>query len=186
MDNSLCPAKPKKKLQFYEKVFLFFFIYSLVGWLLETLYCFYDLGYFTKRGFLLGPMCPIYGYGALILLLFLKPVKNNIIKLFLTASIVFTIFEYLVGYGLEALFLMKFWDYTGQFLNINSRVTLSFAIIWGLFAILFINYLHPVVDRFTDFLYEKVDPTILSTIIKVLVVLFATDTILSSIKYLIN
>lgn len=185
MDRALCTVKTKKELEYYEKVILFFFIYAFIGWLLETAYCFYELGYFTKRGFLIGPICPIYGYGAVMLLVLLKPVKNNMIKLFFSAIVVFTIFEYLVGYGLESLFLMNFWDYTGQFLNINGRVTLAFSIIWGLFAILFINYLHPIIEKFTNWIFEKIPSSIPSLVIKVLLVIFVVDTILSSVKYLL-
>ena len=184
MDNSLSPVETKKELNYYEKFILFFFIYAFIGWLLETIYCIYEMGYFTKRGFLFGPLCPIYGYGAVILLLFLQPVKNNMLKLFFTAAIVFTILEYLVGYGLEALFLMNFWDYTGQFLNINGRITLAFCVIWGLFAILFINYLHPVIEKFINWLTSKLPSAIPSTIIKVLVAIFIVDTTLSVIKHL--
>lgn len=185
MDNSLAPVKPKKELTYYEKCILFFFIYAVIGWILETIYCVYELGYFTKRGFLFGPLCPIYGYGAVILLLFLQPVKDNAFKLFFTAAIVFTIFEYLVGYGLESLFLMNFWDYTGQFLNINGRVTLAFCAIWGLFAIVFINYLHPLVEKFVNWVIGKIPSAIPATIVKALVVIFIVDTVLSVIRYLI-
>ena len=112
MSNALLKVNSHKQLSYVEKLILFFFIYAFIGWLLETLYCAYELGHLTKRGFLLGPICPIYGYGALILLIFLQPFKDNNVKLFFASAIIFSIFEYLVGFSLEALLLMEFWDYT--------------------------------------------------------------------------
>jgi len=108
--------KPLSKLQI---LIIFFFIYSIIGWCLESLYAVFELGHFTKRGFLFGPLCPIYGYGAIIVLLILKPFNKNSIILFISGAILLSIFEYLVGYGLDAMFSMRFWDYTNQFLNIR-------------------------------------------------------------------
>ena len=94
----------------FRNIVLFFVIYSFIGWLLETFYAMTTLGHFVKRGFLYGPLCPIYGWGAIILILGLKKYKSNSLKLFFYSAIVFSIFEYLVSFGLDAMFATKWWD----------------------------------------------------------------------------
>lgn len=126
MDNK---AKP---LSSFQKMVIYFIIYAFIGWISEEIFCVIYTHEFVKRGFLFGPICPIYGYGAIILLLFLKKYKNKPIKLFFSAAIIFSIFEYITDFFLQALFSAKWWDYTGQFLNLNGRITLSFSIVWGI------------------------------------------------------
>ena len=92
------------KLNRIQTLIMYFFIFAFLGWVMETLYSIYSLGYFTKRGFLYGPICPIYGFGALMLILFLAKYRNNNLKLFIYAAIIFSAFEYVVSYGLDALF----------------------------------------------------------------------------------
>ena len=110
--------KPKPKLNRIQICILYFFLFACIGWLMETLYAIYNLGHFTKRGFLYGPICPIYGYGALMLILFLGKYRKNNLKLFVYAAVLFSAFEYIVSYALDALFSMHWWDYTNEFFNI--------------------------------------------------------------------
>lgn len=86
----------RKKLSRLQTLLLYFFIFSFLGWLLETFYSLYELGHFTKRGFLYGPICPIYGCGATILILFFSKYKGKSFKLFIYAAVIFSIFEYIV------------------------------------------------------------------------------------------
>jgi len=174
-----------KPLSKFQLLIIFFFIYSIIGWCLESLYAVYELGHFTKRGFLFGPLCPIYGYGAIIVLLILKPFNKNNITLFISGAILLSVFEYLVGYGLDAMFAMKFWDYTNEFLNINGRITLWFAIIWGLFGIIFINYLHPKIEKFINKHLNKVNISLQHVILYVFVFLYIVDTLLSTVRYML-
>ena len=167
-----------------QMLIIFFFIYSIIGWLLETIYCIYELGHFEKRGFLYGPLCPIYGYGAIILLVLLQPFKKNKFSLFIYSAIIFTVFEYLVGYGLDALFSMKFWDYSNDFLNINGRITLWFSIIWGVFGILFMCFIHKYINKFTDFVVKKVNVPVQHIILYLIIIVYIADTIFSIIKYM--
>ena len=83
---------------------LYFFIFSVFGWIMETVFSFIVLGHFTNRGFLYGPLCPIYGWGAIILIIFLSKYKDNDIKLFTYSAVIFSVFEFFVSYLLEALF----------------------------------------------------------------------------------
>ena len=75
--NVRTSIKSKPKLNRVQICILYFFLFAFIGWLMETLYAIYNLGHFTKRGFLYGPICPIYGYGALMLILFLGKYRKN-------------------------------------------------------------------------------------------------------------
>lgn len=140
-------SKNIKKSISIRYLILYFLIYAFIGWLLETGYSFVTLGHFTKRGFLFGPLCPIYGWGAIILITVLNKYKNHSLKLFFYAAIIFSIFEYLVGFGLDALFAAKWWDYTNDFMNLNGRISIFYSFAWGIIAILFLNHIHPYVER---------------------------------------
>lgn len=172
------------KLSKQQMYVLYFFLYAFIGWTLETLYAIYELGGFHKRGFLFGPICPLYGFGALILLIFLSNYKKNSIKLFFIAAIVFSVFEYVVGYALDAMFGLKWWDYTNEFFNLNGRISIFFSVVWGIIAILFINHLHPFIEKKVTLFIEKIPYPIQVTILKVIFIAFSTDTVLSCIRYL--
>ena len=121
-----------KSLSNFQKIVIYFVIYSFLGWICEEIFCVVSTHEFVKRGFLFGPICPIYGYGAIILLFLLKDYKNKPVKLFFLSAIIFSVFEYITDFFLQALFSTKWWDYTGQFLNLNGRITLSFSLVWGI------------------------------------------------------
>lgn len=174
--------KPLTKLQM---LIIFFFIYAVIGWLLETVYCVFTLGHFEKRGFLYGPLCPIYGYGAIILLVLLQPFNKNKFLLFIYSAVVFSVFEYLVSYGLDALFSMKFWDYSNDFLNINGRIALWFSIIWGFFGILFMNFIHKFIEKIMNLVTNKINYIIQHIILYLLIITYVTDTFFSIIRYII-
>lgn len=121
----------KNSLSNKQSLILYFYIYSFLGWAIETIYAFCLLGGFSKRGFLFGPLCPIYGFGAIIMLLFISQYKDNSIKNFFASAIVFSIFEYLAGFALEAILKIRLWDYTNDFFNINGRISLLYTLFWG-------------------------------------------------------
>lgn len=175
----------KKKLPRAYLYFLYFIIFSLIGWLLETCFSFYYLGHFTKRGFLFGPICPIYGWGALILIIFFSTYKKHNLKLFFYAAIIFSVFEYLVSFGMEALFGLKWWDYTDEFLNLNGRISMFYSFAWGIIAILVINFVYPFFKKKINLILSKIPYRIQTIIVYTLGTIFVCDTILSFIRYLI-
>lgn len=174
----------KLKLSRFELYVLYFFIFAFIGWLMETVYAIFTLGHFVKRGFLYGPICPIYGYGALMLILFLAKYRKNNLKLFIYAAIIFSAFEYVVSYGLDALFAMHWWDYTDEFFNLNGRITLSFSVAWGLIAILFINHIYPFLKKKINLFLSKFSYSLQITIVRVFSLIFVVDTVASFIRYL--
>ena len=128
----------------------YFFIYSFLGWVIEIIYAILINGYFVKRGFLYGPICPIYGFGAIILILSTKRLYGKPFTKFFISALAFTMFEYLVSFVLEVLFGLRWWDYTNDFLNIQGRVSLFYSIFWGLIGLFLLEKLHPYIQNLVD------------------------------------
>ena len=131
-------------------VFLYFWIMSIIGWIIEVLAFIIIDKKLVNRGFLIGPYCPIYGCGGLILLC-LMPFKDNLLLTFFLALLLCTILEYITSYLMELIFKVRWWDYSDDFLNINGRVCLRNALAFGflgLIAICFVNpYLFNLIDQ---------------------------------------
>ena len=175
----------KVRLSKLENYLLYFFIYAFLGWFFETLYGIYTHGHFVKRGFLFGPICPIYGYGALILLIFLRKYQKSSIKLFFVSSIIFSALEYFVSFAMEGAFMAKWWDYTNSFFNLNGRISIAYSFIWGIAAILFINHLHPFIKRnLNKKIIKNIPIVIQSLIIKFIFFIYFIDTVLSWIAHI--
>lgn len=174
----------KKKLSKIQYLILYFFIFAFLGWILETLYGLYVLGHFTKRGFLYGPICPIYGYGAVIMLTVLKKYKNNSIKLFLYSFVIFSAFEYIVSFLLDALFAAHWWDYTQDFFNLNGRISIFYSFVWGIISILFVNHIFPFIEKKINIILKKLPIIVQSTIINIISIILLIDTFLSCIRYI--
>ena len=176
--------KGPKKLNKFQTYVLYFFLFAFLGWLMETIYSFIVLGHFTKRGFLYGPLCPLYGYGALILIIFLAKYKNNALKLFTYAAVVFSVFEYLTSYVLEVLFHSYWWDYTNDFFNLNGRISIFYSFAWGVIAIIFIGHIYPFFKKKLNIIVSKITYKVKACILNVIFSIFIIDTILSCIRYL--
>lgn len=178
--------QPKKKLRLnrIQTYILYFFIFAFMGWFMETVYAIFTLGHFVKRGFLYGPLCPIYGYGALMLILFLGKYKHKDLQLFVYAAIIFSAFEYIVSFGLDALFSMHWWDYTGEFMNLNGRISIFYSFAWGIIAILFINHVYPFFKKKLSWILSKIPYSIQILFVKLLSSIFIIDTIASCVRYL--
>lgn len=176
--------KNRKRLSKFFIFFIYFLIFAFIGWVLETFYSLYELGHFTKRGFLYGPICPIYGFGALILMMFFTKYKKKSIRLFFYASFVFSIFEYVVSYGMDALFATKWWDYTNEFFNLNGRISIFYSFIWGIAAILFVNHIYPFFKKKVNTILSKIPYKVQLYTLQCLGVILLVDTIMSFIRQL--
>lgn len=184
ISNKLFKIKHRKKLSKVQTYILYFFLFAFLGWFMETLYSFIILGHFTKRGFLYGPICPIYGYGALILIIFLGKYRNNSLKLFTYSAIIFSVFEYLVSYVLEVLFHSYWWDYTNDFFNVNGRISLFYSFAWGIIAIIFVGHIYPFFKKKLNVILSKVPYKAKTFLLNTTFLIFILDTILSCIHYL--
>lgn len=173
------------KISKAETIILYFFIYAFIGWVAETFYSLYALGHFTKRGFLYGPICPIYGYGAIILILFLSKYKKNNLKLFVIAGLVFSLFEYYTSFMLDSMFAANWWDYSNEFFNLNGRISIFFSFVWGVAAILFINHIHPFIKKCINKKLSKIPYILQKILIYSCLTVFIFDTLLSTIRSLV-
>lgn len=129
---------------------MYFIIYSFFGWILESVIKTIIAKKTVNSGFLYGPFCPIYGIGAIIMLLFLEGFKNDIIILFVVGFLVLSIWEYAVGALLEKVFKTKYWDYTENFCNIKGRVCLLNSLFWGFLGVIFIQKIHPFIQGYIN------------------------------------
>lgn len=130
-------------------LFLYFIIYSFLGWLLETVYCSLRERRFVARGFLYGPICPIYGVGVLMMLCWFAPFTDQPLIFYMVATVCMSAWEYLVGWLLETTTHIKYWDYSTRRFNLHGRICLSISLTWGVLAYLVIFWIHPVVARLT-------------------------------------
>ena len=126
-------------------LFLYFIIYAFLGWILETVYCSVRERRFVARGFLYGPICPIYGVGVLMMLCWFAPFTGQPLLFYMVATVCMSAWEYLVGWLLETTTHIKYWDYSTRKFNLLGRICLSISLTWGVLAYLVIFWIHPVV-----------------------------------------
>ena len=126
---------------------LLFFFYCFCGWVWESCYVSCKQRRWVNRGFLEGPILPIYGSGAIIILFATLPVEENLILVCLLGTAAATLLEYITGAAMEAVFKVRYWDYSAQKFNLHGHICLTSSIAWGFFSILLVRFLHPPVGR---------------------------------------
>jgi len=131
-------------------LFLYFIVYSFLGWIMETTYCSIVEKRFVVRGFLYGPICPIYGVGVLMMICWFAPLKGNPFLFYVVATAVMSAWEYFVGWFLEATTHIKYWDYSMFRFNLNGRICLWVCLTWGVLAYVVIFWVHPLVSGVLD------------------------------------
>ena len=162
-----------KKSSFWN-ILIYFIVYSVLGFLIETIYAIFTKGMLESRqSFLYGPFCIVYGIAAVILIVFLSKYKNKIIRLFAFGTILGCIVEYYSSLIGELLLHVKWWDYSNDFFNINGRTCLFYAICWGFLTIALINYINPVLDKIINKIYEKLSIVLIKFTV-VIITLFMT------------
>lgn len=170
-----------------QNLLIYYFICSILGWIMEVLYAYSVFGTFVDRGFLYGPMCPIYGWGAVAMVLITERIRKkkvNTLGIFLIVTAIFTTLEYLTSLFLELIFNLRWWDYSNYFLNINGRVCLIFSIFFGFIGIVFVKKIYPRIQRLIKNIRKKISVKMLWIILISLVVLSNVDCVFSSIKYI--
>lgn len=152
-------------------LFLYFVIYAFLGWILETVYCSVRERRFVARGFLYGPVCPIYGVGVLMMLCWFAPFTGQPLLFYAVATVCMSAWEYLVAWILETTTHIKYWDYSTRKFNLHGRICLSISLTWGVLAYLVIFWIHPVVAG----LVERLSPFTIYVADVVLLVLLVAD-----------
>lgn len=143
---------------------LYFFVYGVAGWCTEVAFAAAKSHRFVNRGFLNGPICPIYGIGVGVVVQFLSPFKSSLVLLYVTSVIVVTALEWLTGFVLEKVFHNKWWDYSSMPLNLNGYVCLPFSLIWGVACVVIVDFIHPLIDKVLHFLPQIAGIVILSVL----------------------
>ncbi len=158
-----------------EKLFLAFMIYSVFGWIMEVIATFPDTKRFVNRGFLIGPYCPIYGFGFLGITIFLKKYMAHPIGLFFLIVFMCSAIEYITSFVMEKLFKARWWDYSGRMLNIDGRVCLTNSLAFGIIGIIGLYYINPYVEK----LINSFSIPLIKFLSIFLMLIFITDIIIS-------
>lgn len=135
-------------LYFYLCCFL---IYAFLGWCAEVSFAAVNQGKFVNRGFLNGPVCPIYGAGMVIIIYFLTPLQENTLVLFLGSVVLTSALEWVTGFVLEKLFHQKWWDYSELPFNLNGYICLKFSLMWGFACLIIMDAIQPMIAGFIRF-----------------------------------
>lgn len=156
--------------------FLLFILYSIIGWCVEIISVGINEKELVNRGFLIGPYCPIYGIGSLLIIILLKDYYDNPLLLFILAALICTILEYIISYIMEKLFRARWWDYSHLSFNVNGRIYLGNSALFGICGIA-LSFIHPYVNE----LILNVPSNISYIIFAILLIIFIFD-VLTSVK----
>ena len=126
---------------------LVFYLYCMLGWCFESTVVSVGQRRLVNRGFLRGPMLPIYGFGAVILLHVSLPLKQHPVWLYLASMIAATVFEYIVGVVMEKIFKVKYWDYSKQRFQFQGYVCLRSSLCWGFLGLILTSVIHPPIEK---------------------------------------
>jgi len=130
----------------YCSLFLYFFIFSIIGYIIEVVnISINDKKLILSRGFLIGPYLPIYGIGALLMTQFLSKYENEVITLFVMGMVICSILEYITSYVLEKIFNVRWWDYSKRKYNIDGRICLENGFLFGIGGVAVVKILNPFV-----------------------------------------
>jgi uncharacterized membrane protein len=137
------------------RILWYFAVYSVLGWCVEVVYCTVKTGKVANRGFLNGPVCPVYGFGMLAIcrVVDLLPLERmgqiRFIPLFLAGMVLASLVELIAGWSLFHLFHTRWWDYSDRPFNIGGYVCLQMSLLWGTGTLIMIDFIHPITQRLT-------------------------------------
>ena len=126
---------------------LYFFVYGFLGWCTENKFAAFKQHRFVNRGFLNGPICPIYGVGVTLVIACLEAFQSNLLLLYISSVILVTVLEGVTGWAMDKLFHNKWWDYSKLPFNIGGYVCLLFSLIWGVACVFIVYFVHPLIHQ---------------------------------------
>ncbi|MDD3659856.1 MAG: hypothetical protein PHT89_03950 [Lachnospiraceae bacterium] len=150
---------------------MFFYFYSFFGWCFESAYVSLRKKRFVNRGFIRGPFLPLYGSGAVVMLIVSMPFSENVALTFFAGIVGATVLEYITGACMEALFKVRYWDYSNQKFNFKGYICLSSSIAWGALTVLMTRFIHQPIEK----MILSVDNTLLTIIVIVLTIMIEAD-----------
>ena len=159
-----------------EIYFLLFISYAFLGWCMEVTCKFIQYKKFIDRGFLIGPYCPIYGWGALAITILLKRYMEDPLVLFVMSTIICSIIEYLTSYFMEKKYHARWWDYSNKKFNINGRICLETLIPFGILGVAIMYGTNPILFK----LYNQIPQLVINILTVILFIGFIVDNIISS------
>lgn len=163
------------------RLIAYFIIYSVLGFVIETAFGAVTKGVIeSRKSFLYGPFCAIYGLGAVVMILCLQPFKKNNNTLFWGGFVAGSVIEYLVSLIGELIFHVIWWDYSDMLLNINGRVCVYFSIFWGLLGIYLVSYINPKIDKLINFIKRKISDKALKIIEMITAVFLIVDCLITA------
>lgn len=178
-------VKAKKKITIMGlsiwRIMAYFIIYSVVGYIIETIFGIVTKGRWESRqSFLYGPFCAIYGLGAVIMIIFLHKYSKKYNTLFIGGFVVGSIVEYLVSWIGELMLGVKWWDYSDMPLNINGRICVYFSIFWGFLALYLIASFNPKIDKMINWIKSKISIKMLKTLTLSVTIILLIDCIITA------
>lgn len=126
---------------------LYFFVYGFLGWCTEVIFAAFKQHRFVNRGFLNGPICPIYGVGVTLVIACLEAFQSDLLLLYISSVILVTVLEGVTGWAMDKLFHNKWWDYSKLPFNIGGYVCLLFSLIWGVACVFIVYFVHPLIHQ---------------------------------------
>lgn len=164
-----------------EIYIILFFIYSILGWAMEVGRILISNRRFVNRGFLIGPYCPIYGYGVLLITFLLRKYQNDLVATYIFSILICGILEYFTSYFMEKIFRARWWDYSNRKFNINGRICLNNLILFGILACIILYITNPIILEVLSHI-----PNIILHIVSIsLFIIYIADNIVSS-KIILN
>ncbi len=157
--------------------FLLFMIYSVAGWLLEVTCKYIDYKKFINRGFLIGPYCPIYGFGAVLITFLLYRYEEDPIVLFLMTILICGALEYFTSWAMEKIFKARWWDYSKRKFNLDGRICLGTLVPFGVFGLILTYITNPFLLNCLN----NANLIVLNTIAVILFIIYIVDNIISTI-----
>ena len=158
------------------QIFAYFLIYSCIGWCLEVVYAAVTTGQLVNRGFLNGPVCPIYGFGMIIVLFVLTPLTRSLLLLYIGGVILPSVLELVGGWVLYKLYHTRWWDYSDEPFNIGGYICLKFSLLWGVGTIIVMKLVHPIIADTVALI-----PPLVGLILMILLYgVYAADTIVTA------
>lgn len=160
----------------YYNLFLLFFVYSFLGYIVESIsVSLMEKKVVWNRGFLVGPYIPIFGIGAMTMILTLQKYKDDIVALFIMSMVVCLTIEYLCSLVAEKIFKLRWWNYSDKLFNINGRICLQNGILFGIGGVLIVKYVNTWIEN----LILLLPNFLMVTLSIILTIIFVSDTILS-------
>ena len=159
----------------FPDAYSMFFVYAFIGWVVEVIYYGLEEGKFINRGFLNGPLCPVYGIGFYGVILLLEKLSYNFLLLFFGSMAICTFVELCAGVLLYKLFALRWWDYRNEKYNLKGFICPKFSLYWGIACSMGIYVLHPTVL----FLLAKTPHIVRNIILIVFTVILISDIVVT-------